>query len=78
MLLHNIISRYLLSKENKINLGDFKNNLKNNEIIGLINFIISKIKKKTKNIKKKTNFNCNISSKKCLVYQFYFCNMVKW
>tara|TARA_Y100000389_G_scaffold16379_1_gene14476 strand:- start:2210 stop:3727 length:1518 start_codon:yes stop_codon:yes gene_type:complete len=53
MLLHNIISRYLLSKENKINLGDFKNNLKNNEIIGLINFIISKIKKKTKNIKKK-------------------------
>ena len=53
MLLHNIVKSYLLSKKNKINLGDFKNNLNNNEIIGSTNFIISEIKKKTKNIKKK-------------------------
>ena len=53
MLLHNIVKSYLLSKKNKIDLGDFKNNLNNNEIIGLTNLIISVIKKKTKNIKKK-------------------------
>tara|TARA_B110001450_G_scaffold257028_1_gene290425 strand:+ start:10804 stop:12321 length:1518 start_codon:yes stop_codon:yes gene_type:complete len=53
MLLQNIVKSYLLSKKNKINLGDFKNNFNNNEIIGLTNFITSEIKKKTKNIKKK-------------------------
>ena len=53
MLLQNIVKSYLLSKKNKINLGDFENNFNNNEIIGLTNFITSEIKKKTKNIKKK-------------------------
>jgi D-alanine--poly(phosphoribitol) ligase subunit 1 len=53
MLLHNIVKSYLSSKKNKINLGDFKNNLNNNEIIGLTNSIFFEIKKKAKNIKKK-------------------------
>ena len=53
MLLYNIVYSYLLAKKNTISLGDFKNNLNKNEIIGLINFIISEIKKKTKNNKKK-------------------------
>ena len=46
MLLQNIVKSYLLSKKNKINLGDFENNFNNNEIIGLTNFITSEIKKK--------------------------------
>lgn len=53
MFLHNIVKNYLLSKKNRISLGDFKNNLNNNEIIGLTNFIISEIKKKSENTKKK-------------------------